>query len=92
MGWDEGTFQQRVDHFIVFISLSMMTLQAYLPVVKQGHLADPSAPLDSVEGRLSTIRGHLVEAQLNFLSEETDWTSDQAVIWSGLDPAVVVYT
>jgi hypothetical protein len=70
----------------------MMTLQAYLPVVKQGHLADPSASLDNVEERLSTVRGHLVEAQLDFLSEEKDWTSDTSLLWSGVDPAVVVYT
>jgi len=70
----------------------MMSLQAYLPVVKQGHLADPSAPLENVEERLSTIRGHLVEAQLNFLTEEKDWTSDTSVLWSGVDPAVEIYT
>jgi hypothetical protein len=60
--------------------------------VKQGHLADPAAPLNKVEERLSTVRGHLVEAQLNFLSGEKDWTSDESFLWSGADPTVVIYT
>jgi len=67
-------------------------MKAYLPVVKPGHLADPSGTLGNVEDRLSTIRGHLVEAQLDFLSEEKDWTSDDSFLWSGGDPAIVGYT
>lgn len=60
--------------------------------MKQAHLADPAALLDYAEERLSAVRGHLVEAQLNFLSGEKDWTSDDSFLWSGADPTVIVYT
>lgn len=60
--------------------------------MKPGHVADLEAPVEYVEERLSTIRGHLVEAQLDFLSEEEGWTSDDSFIWSGAERTVVVYT
>ncbi|KAF8305767.1 phospholipase D/nuclease [Clavulina sp. PMI_390] len=65
-------------------------MKTWLPVVKPGHLADPSVSHDTLEARLTNVKGHLVEAQLDFLIEEKEWTSSDNLLWAGLDPVVVV--
>jgi phospholipase D1/2 len=35
-----------------------------------GHVADSTMSLDHIKDRLSSIRGHIVEAPLNFLIDE----------------------
>lgn len=43
-------------------------------------------PIEYIKGKLSTIRGNLVEAQLDFLKDEKGWTSDDSLDWSGMNP------
>lgn len=66
-------------------------LQTYLPNIKPGHLADPTMPLEEIKGQLAQLKGHLVEAPLDFLADDPEWTSDDSFIWSGLDPTLPIY-
>ena len=43
-------------------------------------------PLDYIKNKLATVRGHLVEAQMDFLKDQGSWTSDDSVDWRGLNP------
>lgn len=65
--------------------------KSYQPKVKPGHLADESVSIDEIKEKLSSIRGHLVEAQLDFLKDEKGWTSDDSIDWKGLNPTLPIY-
>lgn len=43
-------------------------------------------PLEYIKGKLDSVRGHLVEAQLDFLKDEKNWTSDDNMDWKGMNP------
>ncbi|KIM30587.1 hypothetical protein M408DRAFT_7620 [Serendipita vermifera MAFF 305830] len=62
--------------------------QNYVPKTRVGHLA-PGQSLERVRQRLSEVRGHLVEAPLEFLIKETGiWEN---AFWMGLNPTAPVY-
>jgi len=46
----------------------------------------PQMPLDYIKRKLATVRGHLVEAQMDFLKDQGSWTSDDTFDWRGLNP------
>lgn len=65
-----------------------MPSQNYVPKTRVGHLA-PGQDLERVRQRLSEVRGHLVEAPLDFLIKETGiWEN---AFWMGLNPTAPVY-
>lgn len=43
-------------------------------------------PIEYIKNKLATVRGHLVEAQMDFLKDEKMWTSDDSIDWRGLNP------
>lgn len=49
----------------------------------------PDIPIERVKDRLGQVKGHLVEAPLDFLIEETDFTSGTE--FTILNPALPVY-
>jgi phospholipase D1/2 len=49
---------------------AVLSYQSYVPNIKTGHIANPDMPLDRIKERLSEIRGHIVEAPVEFLIEE----------------------
>lgn len=64
------------------------TMQNYVPKSRVCHLA-PGQSLERVRQRLSEVRGHLVEAPLEFLIEEKGiWENAD---WRGLNPTLQVY-
>jgi len=62
--------------------------KGYLPNVKSGHVV-PDMPLQRVKDRLSEVRGHLVEAPLDFLIDDKEFVS--GVEWKGLNPTLPIY-
>jgi phospholipase D1/2 len=67
---------------------SKAAYKAYLPNVKNGHVV-PDMPLQRVKQRLSEVRGHLVEAPIDFLIEDKEFVS--GVEWKGLNPTLPIY-
>jgi len=60
----------------------------YKPKVKVGHVA-PGITLKRVKDRLALVRGSIVEAPLDFLIDEKDFT--EGPDWKGLNPALPIY-
>ncbi|KAF8317462.1 phospholipase D/nuclease [Clavulina sp. PMI_390] len=67
------------------------TYKSYVPKVVPGHLADESVPIEYLKNRLALVRGHLVEAQLDFLKDDKGWTSDDSLDWKGMNPTLPIY-
>jgi len=67
---------------------SKAAYKAYLPNVKNGHVV-PEVPLQRVKDRLSEVRGHLVEAPIDFLIDDKEFAS--GVEWKGLNPTLPIY-
>jgi len=67
---------------------SKSAYKAYLPDVKNGHVV-PGVPLQRVKERLSEVRGHVVEAPLDFLIDDKEFVS--GVEWKGLNPTLPIY-
>jgi hypothetical protein len=42
--------------------------------------------IEYIKNKLATVRGHLVEAQMDFLKDQKMWTSDDSIDWRGLNP------
>ncbi|KAH9974594.1 hypothetical protein BGW80DRAFT_1436752 [Lactifluus volemus] len=61
---------------------------SYKPKVKVGHVV-PGVSVDHVKERLSLVRGSLVEAQIDFLIDQTDFA--EGIKWSGTDPLLPIY-
>lgn len=62
--------------------------QAYMPKVKTGHVAS-DLPISQIKQKLSSVRGALVTAPIDFLIEEKGlWTGPE---WLGLDPTLPIY-
>lgn len=43
-------------------------------------------PIEYIKNKLATVRGHVVEAQMDFLKDQKMWTSDDNIDWRGLNP------
>jgi len=67
---------------------SKSAYKGYLPNVKNGHVV-PDMPLQRVKDRLSEVRGHLVEAPIDFLIDDKEFVS--GVEWKGLNPTLPIY-
>ncbi|KAG8946540.1 hypothetical protein FRC04_011598 [Tulasnella sp. 424] len=62
--------------------------KAYMPKVKTGHVAS-DLPISQIKQKLSSVRGALVTAPIDFLIEEKGlWTGPE---WLGLDPTLPIY-
>jgi phospholipase D1/2 len=62
--------------------------EKYKPKVDVGHVV-PDVSLKRVKDRLALVRGSLVEAPINFLIDEKDFT--EGPDWVGLNPALPIY-
>ncbi|KAF7314957.1 Phospholipase [Mycena indigotica] len=60
----------------------------YVPKVKAGHVV-PNIPLDRVKKLLSNVRGSLVDAPLDFLIDQKDFSDGPE--WVKLNPTLPIY-
>jgi len=67
---------------------SWAAYDSYKSKVKTGHVV-PDIPIKQIKSRLGEVKGHLVEAALDFLIDEHDFTSGTE--WSVLNPALPLY-
>ncbi|KAF9652544.1 phospholipase D [Thelephora ganbajun] len=67
---------------------SMSAYKGYLPDVKQGHVV-PDMPLQRVKDRLAEVRGHVVEAPIDFLIDDKEFVG--GIEWSGFNPTLPIY-
>jgi len=62
--------------------------EKYVPKIRTGHVA-PGVTLDRVKQQLARVRGSIVEASLDFLIDDKDFT--EGPTWDGLNPTLPIY-